>query len=65
MSNETDREALWQIARIHRDRAWDALTEWEPDHDEPRGDVERYWYHHGKATAFAAIMSECESMRVH
>jgi hypothetical protein len=61
---ETDRETIWNVARIHRDRAWDELEGLaEPAHDDPKGDSERYWFHHGRAVAYAAIMSECESMR--
>jgi hypothetical protein len=67
---ETNREALWAIARIHRDRAWDMQrsivpgdADWEPENEEPRADVELFWYLQGKAEAYASIMSELESSR--
>ncbi len=72
---ESTREAFWAIARIHRDRAWDAQRaiaysdpDWSPemagDHDDvPLTDGEMWWYLQGKAEAYASIMSEIESAR--
>lgn len=63
---------LYEIARMLRDRAWTEsqrrFGEWEPedipDSGPPAGDVAAWWYLHGRAEAFAAIMSEIESARV-
>ena len=61
---------LYDIVRLHRDRAWDRQVsivpgdpDWEPEgaDDGPIGDVARFWYETGKAEAFAAIMSEIEN----
>lgn len=66
---ETNQEALWAIARIHRDRAWATQEELGTICDDlggivgPVSDVERYWYLQGKAEAYASIMSEIESSR--
>lgn len=65
----TDR--LYEIARLHRDRAWAdkhrRFGEWQPDDADadhaPLADPARWWYLQGRAEAFAAIMSEIESGR--
>jgi hypothetical protein len=63
MSSE---DTLWHIARLHRDRTWETMRHkfdtWEPTNDVPEGDVEQFWYLQGKVEAYAAIMSECESV---
>jgi hypothetical protein len=38
------------------------MPEWEPDEDEPQTERERYWFHHGQAIAYAAVMTEIEHM---
>jgi hypothetical protein len=69
LSDALDTARLYDIARMCRDRAWDdqahinpSFPGWEPrDLEAPTGDVERWWFHQGKAEAFAAVMSEIES----
>jgi hypothetical protein len=63
-------DVLYEIVRMHRDRMWDEQNrrfgEWEPADAQkdaaPHGDPHRWWYLQGKAEAYAAIMSELESL---
>jgi len=63
---ETEREIIWNVARILRDRAWEAQHDGPgglfEDDEHPVTDGERHWYEQGKAEAFAAIMTECERL---
>lgn len=66
-----DTQSLYDIARLHRDRAWSdrqrRFGDWQPDDADddhaPHGDPARWWYLQGKAEAYAAIMSEIEQSR--
>ena len=71
MHTDTTNQILYEITKLHRDRIWGEQTrrfgDWEPagcqDDAAPHGDAERWWYLQGKAEAYAAIMSELESLR--